>query len=355
LERGRLGSLGIDGASDNDHLFHPFPTDYVGDVCGSNDALGDGFVNVISTAEVANAVPQVSPSLATCQPKLMWPQIKGSHWPSLAKIPRPNGPACPAGSARIIASGLLGPDAKAITYEAPDGKLQTERTSGHDGAYLLVFTLNQHTCTLYSNGGPCGESSSESAASPATIGPVKSILYSDGHVCTVNAKSPCRPVGFVASDNKPVTAAQVRTPITVHVYRANRWCQLKRPGNDPFAWMPCNNAVPAGYRRIDLGGVGRAFDPGVLLHISFRAPVAITSSSSWYQVIIGSTGSGDAADVPRGAIVRDQEFVSDAQTTPGIHRGVIDYMYYEGPTNAFAPGGSKSTSVAVGRFTFRVP
>lgn len=352
VEDGKLGSLGIDDASGNDRLFHAFPSAYVGDVCGSADALGDGFVNVINYGAVANAVPQASPSLASCHPRLMWPQVKGVHFPSLASVPRPSGPTCLAGSARIVASGLLGPEAKAITYRAPNGKLHTESTTGRDGAYLLVFTLDQHTCTLYARGGPCGESYSESAASLAAPGPVKSILYRDGHSCTVTATKPCPAVGFVATDTKPITAAQAAAPITVRSYHADRWCTPTRSTTHALVWIPCENTVPAGYRRLDLGGVGRSYAPGVLADISFKAPVAITTSSSWYSITIGKTGSTDGGDVRRGQTVQDQEL--ELNNTHRVYHGEIHYVYYKGPINTVAPDGS-GTSVLVGRFSFQAP
>jgi hypothetical protein len=52
VEDGKLGSLGIDYAWNDDHLFHPFPNTSEGDDCGTTDAAGDGFLNVAYTGVV---------------------------------------------------------------------------------------------------------------------------------------------------------------------------------------------------------------------------------------------------------------------------------------------------------------
>jgi hypothetical protein len=104
VEDGKLGSLGIDYAWNDDHQFHPFPDTSEGDDCGTTDAAGNGFLNVGGGAEIASANPTVGaqgPQSRTCRPE---PQLGNG------------GPLCPPGSTRMVFMGLLGPDATRITY-----------------------------------------------------------------------------------------------------------------------------------------------------------------------------------------------------------------------------------------------
>lgn len=153
VENGRLGSLGIDRAWHDDHLFHPFPNTSETPDCGITDAAGNGFVNSVNTGQVANGQPV------------------GNRAPGCGAQIGPR-PPCPAGTVRIVFMGLLGPDATSITYEVPDGKLRTERTVGDDGAYLLVFPANTKTCALYTDAAPCREY--RRAGAPARTRPAQS-------------------------------------------------------------------------------------------------------------------------------------------------------------------------------------
>ena len=70
-------------------------------------------------------------------------------------------PARDEPGASMVFLGLLGPQATSVTYQAADGSLKREPTSGGVGAYLIVVPLTQKTCNLYFQGptgarGPCG-------------------------------------------------------------------------------------------------------------------------------------------------------------------------------------------------------
>jgi len=372
VEDGRLGSLGIDDAWNNDHLFHPFPNTSIGDTCGTTDAVGNGFVNVAYTGVVASANPTAGatgPQARNCRPL-----DEGAG----------NAPLCPPGSLRMVFMGLLGPDATSVIYQAPDGSLRAEQTSGRDGAYLLVFTFNKSTCSLYTRGGPfggygpCGGTESLMGASPGLPGAVKAVTYRDGHVCRLTPSTrllaaytsfvrklrthltgpltqaergelqralqrflasehltrstlrsllrpTCPPVGYVRQKEKPVTAADVATPITVKVLAPK-------------------------YREFQV-------------EIIFTARQAVTSSSSWYEDYManppGCSSSGQGGQIGFGNI-RAGQLIHDTRPIgpcKGTYHGLIGYMPNSGPIDEEASGGGmpgRDGSVVVGRFSFTI-
>lgn len=392
VERGELGSLGIDEAWDNDHLFHPFAKGAEGYECGTTDAAGHGFVNVSYSGKSASANPTAGVS---------GPQARGCRSPvesiplprPLSRLParvrramrraaaaRSRIPLCPAGSNRFVFMGLLGPDAASITFQAPDGSLRKERTSGSDGAYLLVFQLDRATCNLYARGllgqTECGGTETMGGASPDPNGAVKAITYRDGHTCQVAPMPPpsvlaayqalvrearrlrardrlpharpapafaarfarfvaqhhlfaraCPAVGYVAPKEKLVTAAMVAAPISVEIVPHSKW--------------------------------------GPRVDVSFTAREPVTNSSSWYEEAVtdprGCSSSGSAGQIDLGNVRAGQRLHSDEYLSrppcKGTYHGLIGYMQDSGPVNQDASGGGtpgRDGSVLVGRFSFTV-
>lgn len=398
VEDGQLGSLGIDSAWDNDHKFHPFPRTFSGgwgQDCGTADQAGDAFLNV----EWGGIASSANPSVATHGPEAKGCQTAQYEPSRIARAIRkgglrkglvPNGPgSCPRGASRTVFMGLLGPDATSITYQAPDGSLQTEKTTGSDGAYLLVSPLTQKTCNLYAQGptgahGPCGSGvrSTSNSASPISPGAVRAIHYRDGLTCSLvpprsllasyrrvlSALLPkrrprghavpispelqakleratarfaaahqlsatrlrdelggiCPAVGYVAPNERHLTAADVESPITVG--------------------------------RITTGGI----DAGAVISFTARQPV--TSSDSWYEFAATGPRRCEAdQDGPVGygnvrAGQRLTEPVSVSSKCKGAVRGVVGYMQNGGPTDTESAGDGgipgKDGSIVVGHFTF---
>jgi hypothetical protein len=161
VEYGEIGSLGIDYSWANDHKFHPInPNDGVADVCGATDTAGQGFVSSSRHGWPASAFTPSDygsgPAFGYCQSSSPADELrarltrlpKGSNVrASLVKIlkrqeaaaARTKVHACPSGSLRMIFVGLLGRDARSITYKTPSGATETENTVGGVGAYLIVF------------------------------------------------------------------------------------------------------------------------------------------------------------------------------------------------------------------------
>lgn len=335
VEDGTIGSLGIDHLWHDDGLFHAFPSNTTPDLYGSNcaatDGAGHGFANL---------------SFGGLPSSASWnPNTNGKLGPGcLVGVGNERPPRCPTGSARFVFAGLLGPDATSITYKAPDGSLQTEKTVGRDGAYLLVFRSNKKTCNLYQTNlsGVRGDCSNSAGAmpSPGPVGAIESVTYSDGHTCHVKPAAPkhlsraalmryelgevCPPVGYVATKAKHVTAADVATPIKVRLSEGRHWCLRGAPYRpNTLAWKLCDGAVPTGYTRVN--------PPHPLMFaadVSLVARVPVTSSRSWYQIsfrdrgrLCGTGGELGDGDVRAGEKLRFQITGSIGRQCPGVDRG----------------------------------
>jgi hypothetical protein len=389
VEEGRLGSLGIDDAWNNDHLFHPFPTTSQGDDCGTTDAAGNGFVNIAYSGMIASANPTAGargPQAGACRPPLLMVGRMAARHPSPG---RSNGlGSCPADSSRFVFEGLLGPDATSITYEAPSGRLLRRATAGSDGAYLLVFPLNRRTCELYTQGptggyGPCGGTVSQGGPSPDAIGAVKAITYRDGHTCSLDIASKllteyqtfmrgtrdhirqqrsttgpspaeiqtirrraeqflavhhatpaqlrqairpyCPPVGYLAPHERHLTAADVVTPLHVQI-------------------------LPPAYNEFQV-------------EITFTARQAAHGSASWYEDYFtnppGCPSSGQGGQIGfgntrAGQVIHDRRLIGSCK---GTYHGLIGYMQNSGPIDQNSSGGGMpghDGSLVVGHITFTV-
>jgi hypothetical protein len=389
VEDSQLGSLGIDYAWDNDHQFHPFPKSFTGgwgQECATADGAGNAFLNVEWGGIASSANPGLAVSGAQakgCQPVQYEPSRLARHLPKRFRPKNRSGlPLCPHGTSRTVFMGLLGPDATSITYQAPNGSLQTEHTSGSDGAYLLVFPLTQKTCNMYAQFGPCGSGvqTTSNSFSPTTPGPIKAIRYRDGHTCSLvppkkllagleavvrrlRAKSRrgglvspgeqlklqravarfaasqhlsvsqlthklnaiCPAVGYVAPNEKHLTAADLTSPISV------------RPITPTAA---------------SLGAV-----------ISFTARQPVTSSDSWYELAVTGPPRCEAdgnGPINYGNVHKGQkltETVSTSTDCKGTIHGVIGYVQNGGPVNEEGAGDGtpgKDGSILVGHFTVTI-
>jgi hypothetical protein len=391
VEDDRLGSLGIDGAWNNDHLFHPFPKGFEGGwglECGTTDAAGHGFLNVQWSGIAASANPfnaARGPNTGGCRTQTYLPsRLQGDG----SRVGTSSG-TCPPGASRMVFMGLLGPDATSITYRAPDGSLQTEMTSGDDGAYLLVFPLSQKTCNLYSQGptgahGPCGDTvggGGGNSASPDPIGAVRAIHYRDGHSCSLAPPSSLL-ASYTAFVNRILPPKQQRGRPISQSMRAKLDRQRARFAASQHLTVTqlaerLRGVCPAvGYvapkekhlteadvtstitvRRITTGGS----DAGAVISFTARQPV--TSSDSWYG--FATTGPAGCAADANGPIgygnvhtgQRLTEHIDVSANCKGTIHGVVGYMQNSGPTDTESAGGGtpgQDGSIIVGRFTFRM-
>ena len=424
---GQIGQLGIDGAWNNDHKFHEIkPNDQMADLCGATDAAGHGFVNSANHGAVAsvdvpltNAVGAIGnsrcrdPYASVAIPPLAHhTRLPAQVKKRLEQIERErrDDVACPLGSMRMIFAGLLGPDAKSVTYKTPAGQTRTESTVGGVGAYLIVFKETANNCHAFSQtlfdapGGSCDNGGS--GATPALQGQtaVTDVTYTNGRSCHDQtspslaaayraftrrtdrlpgsrirtlfarflqqhhltrsswyqaAQPQCKPVGWQAPRLPKLTSTDVASPITVKLLTGTRFCvkrsELGRNGfNDDVV---CDRHVPAGDISFSSGGPGTR---ATLVKISFIARQAVTSDNSTYSVFTkapgnnGGSGSGTQSNLRAGQRVTLSWFVGEHVS--GIYRGTVLYVQNKGSNGILGTPFTTRPSndeLVVGHFRFR--
>jgi hypothetical protein len=206
LARGKLVAVGQDYAFGDDGRFHELSVSSggagFGDWCSALDQYHRLYINQ------------------------MWGGQPASAWQSRCYAPgsppgghQPHEPACPPMDERNLYFGLLGPDAKSVTYTL-EGHPHTLATSGAEGAYLIVTRSTPGQ--LLSGVGTGGV--------VPVDGPITEIHYRDGATCHITSRSwiggayACTPslqvpVGYVAPRALSYTHAQVQTPISVKLIR----------------------------------------------------------------------------------------------------------------------------------------
>jgi hypothetical protein len=412
VEEGQIGALGIDGAWKDDHEFHEIkPNDGLADICGATDGAGNGFVNQAAHGAPASVdVPLYnsgggSPGRCRSPYASLVPGPLLQHArklpPTLKKLlkrveeQRAKSPLCPANAMRMVFAGLLGPDAKSITYKTPTGQTKIEQTSGGVGAYLIVFKETKTNCADFTgtlDGGGQGCESDGTGDNADLAGPtaVTSVTYRSGETCSVQpspsfaaayekfvaqsrdqkhdsakqerarfakflaryhltertsvqAITPqCAPVGWVAAKQKRVTLADVASPLRVSVSEGRRFCS-KGPWSKLSVQddtIVCDHKVPKGYTsyyesRGDTDGPLYA-----LIRVSFTAREPVTTSNSFYEWNIqepgnhGGEGNRTQANVRRGETVTFT--MSEAIPGSGPHNANAVRGVYHG-TIGFMP------------------
>jgi hypothetical protein len=164
----------------------------------------------------------------------MWGEQPASAWQSRCYAPgTPAGghskgePQCPLQDERNLYFGLLGPDAKSVTYVL-DGQRHTLATSGPEGAYLIV---TRATAGQLLKGVGTG-------STVPVDGPITELHYRDGATCHLTRRSwiggayACTPsmqvpVGYVAPPALSYTHAQVQTPVSARLIRTRTGYELR--------------------------------------------------------------------------------------------------------------------------------
>lgn len=206
LAEGKLVALGRDYAFGNDGRYHVLGVASggagFGDWCSALDRYNRLFINQ------------------------MWGEQPASAWQSRCYPPgspagghQPHEPECPMRDERNLYFGLLGPDAKSITYVL-GGQHHTLATSGPEGAYLIVTrSMLGQLLTGVGTGGVV-----------PVDGPITEIHYRDGATCHITSKSwigeayACTPsmkvpVGYVPPPALSYTHQQVQTPVAATLIR----------------------------------------------------------------------------------------------------------------------------------------
>ncbi len=335
LVAGRIGVLGQDGAFNDDGRFHPLPAQasQAEGQCVLLDGHGHAFLGVANYGVAASGLRR------QC---------------NMALAQRGARERCARADPRDIYYGLLGPDARSITYTL-GGQTHTIPTVGPDGAYLIVERTPAAITALGAGGGGAGAlpagggTLSGRTRTIALPQPIKLVTYSRGRTCRIGrahdwdrSGGHCvPPVGYVAQRLTIPSARAMASAIDVQVLHG-----------------------------------GRAHEAE--LAVSFIAHAAVTSALSGYSVSLlparsghcsaGNVG-GAAQDLGRNVRAGERVRVTlssgyrDAHslfpTCPGIARGTV---FYTVPASEFSSAASygpfarrHSRIIVVGRFTYDAP
>ena len=336
LVGGRIGVLGQDGAFHDDGRFHPLPTQASqaeGD-CVLLDGRGHAFLGVGNYGVPASGLPH------QCH-------LLGS---------RAAGERCGRSDPRDVFYGLLGPDARSITYTLA-GKTRTIPTVGGEGAYLIVERTSPKIVAL-------GVGAGGSSALPVGGGtldgmrlsqPVLKITYTGGRTCTIASRGPrgghggncLPPAGYLAQSIHLPSAHELASKVEVGT-----------TSGQPVEGVPRNGPVRQ-------------------LLVSFIAHVAVRNALSGYSVTLEAPNSGlcqgheEQVNAQLGRNVSAGEHVqltipsvyADARSLfpgcPGIAHGTVTYSIPSNEVSALGSYGPfirrHSGRVTVGRFSYEGP
>jgi hypothetical protein len=239
---GRLGVLGRDGSFADDGRFHELPADVFEPLgCAQLDGRGHAFMALTFHGRPASGAYRFS-----CLP---------------SGGPQQRTPTCPYGDERAVSFGLLGPDARSLSYRIGNAT-HTISIAGPLGAYLLVQPLAARRAQTLGQIVPL--------ASPGSS-PFTEVRYVGGRVCRIpparraGGARPCPLVGWVAPPTGRITQAMVAAPVSAHVSRLAYGRHL--------VYRP----KPLRARR---------------LHLAFTAHVGVSSARSRYVVELRGPSAG---------------------------------------------------------------
>jgi hypothetical protein len=246
LVNGQLGVLGQDGVAADDGRFHALPAELVQPWnCVTLDAHSKTFINILESDYASGPVLERS-----CESSARRDSTR---------------PLCPARDQRVLAYGLLGPNAVSLTYIS-SGHRTTTQTVGRQGAYLILVSAGKPTRTagFVGTGGSGGYGS---VYFPGLL----AVSYKDGRTCRPPGPAePCGPGGYAPPTTPATNLSHVRLHTSIRRYQRAR----KSYAN---------------------------------LQVTFSAPAAVTNANSSYALVIkfpppcnGFGGTGLARDVIRG-------------------------------------------------------
>ncbi len=300
VDNGRLGELGIDGAFNDDGLFHPFPAGVVQSFPGGSTE--DGTEIEGGTCTLAGSAAWGSAVAAE-----LWGVDRNAAFSHGHFSPR-------SPQARDISYGLLGPHAVRVSYREGSSR-NSEAVVPGVGAYLIVQPAPPN-----SDHGGSGEApgTQTPGAGPGTAGAITAITYlNNGSTCengydarngaTVTVAHSCPPAGAPAP---PVQAAQAglsRLHPSIHLnVRAGRVTAAEISFPAPF---PVHGAAQnyylwsAGCGTHGQGADAAAFNhdvaKGGMVHLVLRYPFAARCSGAERSVeILFDSSAADAKRSP---------------------------------------------------------
>ncbi|HEY3830605.1 MAG TPA: hypothetical protein VGL57_15550 [Solirubrobacteraceae bacterium] len=267
---GRLGVLGRDGSFGNDGRFHELPADVFEPLdCAPLDGRRQAFIALTFHGRPASGGDRFG-----CLP---------------AGGPEQRTPTCPQADERVVSFGLLGPDARSLSYRV-GATTRTIPIAGPLGAYLLVQPLTA----------PRGQTLGwvTPLASPGAS-PFTKVGYAGGRVChippadRVGGAHPCPLIGWVAPSAAHLTQAMVAARVRARL-------------------------SPLGYGR------HLVYRPKPLrarrLHLTFTARAGVSSAESRYLVELSPPNTGSCSRDMHAARLSPIE--RDVEVGEAVHVGL---------------------------------
>lgn len=183
----QLGVLGQDGVAGDDHRFHALAADLVQpEDCVTLDAHQSAFMGNDTNTAYASG-----------------PTLDRS-----CDAPGENSgrPLCPADDRRMVAYGLLGPNAQSLTYRAA-GRTATAATAGRQGAYLIVRRATARGDIGLANGSPGGF--------PGAL----AVTYKNGRSCRPQPAGHCAMDGYANPTVPRLHVGRVRVHLAIRRYQ----------------------------------------------------------------------------------------------------------------------------------------
>ncbi len=351
----RLVALGQDDAFANDGRAHELPVSaaVTSFGCTPLDSNGRFFNSITMLGQTASAAWWFRST--TCVPTGTPQSTSRAH------------PACPLADERDVYYGLLGPDAKSITYTLA-GQTRTQATTRPDGAYLIVADASAHQRIPGAGGG--------TADDVPVFSPITSIQYTDGATCHLltahkwiagfHACSPPlkEPIGYAPAIAP--TPAQVTAPITARVTYTH---VIRFPAR----------VIHTGTRVIHIRAQSISIPARHEITVSFKSRIAIRTLRAQYQLEwhnpreparvdsytsigdsngfvtraeadLGEAGAG--ADIAAGQTLTANIGLLGPPLTHGMVHGTITLYYSTGPS---VDGELPTKKIPVGSFTATIP
>jgi hypothetical protein len=318
---GKLGVLGQNGAFGDDGRFHELPADVLTQAyCEQPDGAGNLFIAISYQGMPASALPQ------GCRPSAQPEPLEIAGRPQAPALP-----TCQPADERILYFGLLGPQARSITYDNEREQATTTPVSGPHGAYLVVLRPTEQHPAL----GRFVPSTSPGSG-------LESVQYEGAPTCTIRSPRSiggakrCPLVGYVEPATQRVTAEQVEAPVRATF--APRPTRPDRPGAPPTANVP----------------------PQWELTITFRARLAADAQSTYTIETTGPKGGSGCTGTSFSPITRDiaagetvRQTVYIPANCQGSVRGRVTFPQSLGPSPGLPDTLGKGKTV--GDFQVEVP
>ncbi len=325
---GRLGVLGQDGEFHNDGLFHELPAAVLDPYTCSQPQ--DSVLYRSEGLAAAGAMPGPARSC-------LYPGASPEDGSRLS--------ACPAADERLLAFGLLGPNALSVAYTTAHG-VQTQRSVGNHGAYLLVLRQPPvNSQTLAAQAGPLLDR--------FTPGMLLDRYPTLGSTSSPLGRFP------LETGSAVIAAAQFRF--------GKRTCQ-SGSAIQPGGGSPCTSRIaripnfvpfiqPGLHTSVHV--TSRPAGGGYELELTFRAPASVFDASTAYGAQLsmpagsacrhgGVSGQSLERDIHRGELAHISVFIGRPAGCAGVVRGRV--IYGRQPDGFTGPVGGET----IGRFAFNL-